>query len=167
LKNKTLISFAPPLEVQVQFSNELSLDELYLLKPILRKANLRRWASWARDPLAPNLEEITLRVVGLAEGRRINREFRGKNYATNILTFNYSAVTNLQSDLVMCAPVVINESEKLRISLKEHCAHLIVHSTLHAQGYEHEVLESDALIMETLESFLMLSLGFNDPYGDE
>lgn len=155
----------PPLEVHVQFSDTLSLGERSLLKPVLSKANVRRWGSWACDPLAPGLEEMTLRVVGSAEGRRINREFRGKNYATNILTFNYSSVANSQSDLVMCAPVVIKESAKLRIPLKEHCAHLLVHSTLHAQGYDHEVKESDALIMEALESLLMISLGFKDPYG--
>jgi len=152
------------IEIEVQFAQELSAEEVTLFKSVFKGKNLRSWVNWAIDPAAAHLKELAIRIVGAREGRRINLEFRGKDYATNILTFNYSEALNVQSDLVICAPVVLKEAVKLGVSLKEHCAHLIVHAVLHAQGYDHETNEADALMMESLESLLMMSLGFSDPY---
>ena len=98
------------------------------------------------------------------EGLAMNRQFRGRDYATNILTFNAFETSNPQADLLICAPVVIHEAREMGVALLEHCAHLIVHATLHAQGYDHEASAAQELEMETLESVLMMSLGFKDPY---
>jgi probable rRNA maturation factor len=153
------------LMLEVQFAQGLSAQLLGELKPILTKAFVKRLALYAIDPNIGALRELTLRVVGHAEGRRINKDFRAKDYATNILTFNDQDEHNTQCDVLLCAPVVIKEAKKLRISLRAHCAHLVIHSCLHAQGYDHELSEAHALQMETLESLLMRSLGYKDPYN--
>ena len=166
LKNKTTktVNALNLIHIDVQFSEELGAEEINLFKSVFKKTHLQSWVNWALDPGDAHLKELAIRIVGSREGRRINKEFRAKDYATNILTFNYSEVFNVQSDLVLCAPVVLKEAVKLKVSLKEHCAHLIVHAVLHAQGYDHETNEADALMMESLESLLMMSLGFSDPY---
>jgi probable rRNA maturation factor len=119
-------------------------------------------ARWVRAALTcPG--EMTVRIVGTEEGRALNRDYREKDYATNVLTFDYQHEPVVMADLILCAPVVAQEAKEQRIDLAAHYAHLLVHGTLHAQGYDHEV-ESDALVMESLESELMLALGFADPY---
>jgi len=123
-----------------------------------------RVARWLRAALlAP--AEITVRVVGEDEGRRLNRDYRGKDYATNVLTFDYAAAPLVQADLVLCAPVVEREARAARRPLQAHYAHLLVHGALHAQGFEHETSTADAEAMEARESALMQALGFADPYG--
>jgi probable rRNA maturation factor len=123
-----------------------------------------RVARWLRAALlAP--AEITVRVVGEDEGRRLNRDYRGKDYATNVLTFDYAAAPLVQADLVLCAPVVEREARAARRALQAHYAHLLVHGALHAQGFEHETSTADAEAMEARESALMQALGFADPYG--
>ena len=107
--------------------------------------------------------ELTVRFVGAAEARRLNREFRGKDYATNVLTFDYAHEPLVLADLVLCAPVVAREARTARIPRLAHYAHLLVHGALHAQGYEHEH-DDEAQAMEARESELMLALGFADPY---
>ncbi|MEY3488529.1 MAG: hypothetical protein RL655_97, partial [Pseudomonadota bacterium] len=102
--------------------------------------------------------------VGGAEGRTLNREFRGKDYATNVLTFAYTQTPLTMADLVLCAPVVAREARAQRKTLLEHYAHLVVHGTLHAQGYDHEDGEDQANVMESLEVLLMGSLGLPNPY---
>jgi len=123
-----------------------------------------RVARWLRAALlAP--AEITVRVVGEDEGRRLNRDYRGKDYATNVLTFDYAAAPLVQADVVLCAPVVERQARAARRPLQAHYAHLLVHGALHAQGFEHETSTADAEAMEARESALMQALGFADPYG--
>jgi probable rRNA maturation factor len=109
---------------------------------------------------------ITLRVVTKAEGQALNLQFRGKDYATNVLTFDYSPAPHLAADLVLCAPVVAAEAKALGKPIQEHYAHLIIHGLLHAQGWDHESSEADADEMEMTEGWLMLSLGLPQPYQE-
>lgn len=108
--------------------------------------------------------EITVRIVGRAESQALNRNYRKRDYATNVLTFDYS-VNPVLADLVLCAPVVAEEARAQRRSLQAHYAHLLVHGTLHAQGYDHETGEAEAEAMEARESAIMLGLGWPDPYA--
>jgi probable rRNA maturation factor len=120
-------------------------------------------ARWIRAALA-GPAEITVRIVDAPEGRRLNREFRGKDYATNVLTFDYEHEPVVVADLVLCAPVVEREAREQRIDLVAHYAHLMVHGTLHAQGHDHED-DAEAARMESRESEVLAALGFDDPYG--
>ncbi|MCJ7799226.1 MAG: rRNA maturation RNase YbeY, partial [Polaromonas sp.] len=95
--------------------------------------------------------EITVRIVGAEEGQTLNRDYRGKDYATNVLTFDYTQAPYVTADLVLCAPVVETEARDNHKTLQAHYAHLLVHGTLHAQGYDHETGEADAQAMEALE----------------
>ncbi len=125
-----------------------------------------RIARWVRAALqAP--AEMTVRIVGEDEGRALNRDYRGKDYATNVLTFDYAAAPLVQADLVLCAPVVEREARAARKPLPAHYAHLLVHGTLHAQGFDHETSAADAQVMEARETALLIALGFGDPYSDE
>jgi len=135
-------------------------------RKVLRPSQLKKWVLYALAPQAAQTTEITVRVVGLAEGRQLNRQFRGQNHATNVLTFDYGSPQGLSADLVLCAPVVEREAAAQGKSLKAHYAHLLIHGTLHAQGYEHDTCAQDAEEMEALEMLLMLSLGFDNPYQD-
>jgi probable rRNA maturation factor len=125
-----------------------------------------RVASWVAHALRPQVQahEITLRVVDETEGRALNHEFRGKDYATNVLTFDYSRQPVLAADIVLCAPVIAREAVEQAKTLEAHWAHLILHGVLHAQGYEHETNERDACEMESLEILLLGSLGYPNPY---
>jgi probable rRNA maturation factor len=135
-------------------------------RKVLRPSQLKKWVLYALAPQAAQTIEITVRVVGQAEGRQLNRQFRGQNHATNVLTFDYGNPQGLSADLVLCAPVVEREAAAQGKSLKAHYAHLLIHGTLHAQGYEHDTSAQDAEEMEALEMLLMLSLGFDNPYQD-
>ena len=120
-------------------------------------------ARWVRAALlAP--AEITVRIVDEDEGRRLNRDYRGKDYATNVLTFDYAREPLVLADLVLCAPVVESEARAAQRSLPAHYAHLLVHGTLHAQGFDHESSQADAEAMEARETQLLAALGFDDPY---
>jgi probable rRNA maturation factor len=119
---------------------------------------LRRWARAALARPA----EVTLRLVAEAEGRRLNREFRGKDYATNVLTFVYSQ-RPLAGDVVICAPVVAREARSQGKAAAAHYAHLVVHGILHLQGYDHE-RDAEAARMERRERRILAALGFDDPY---
>ncbi len=107
--------------------------------------------------------EIAVRVVGQEEGRALNRGYRHKDYATNVLTFVYGAAP-VFADLVLCGPVVQKEAASAGLSLQAHYAHLLVHGTLHAQGHDHETGKAAAQQMESLETRIMLGLGWGDPY---
>ena len=107
--------------------------------------------------------EITVRIVGAEEGRVLNLQYRGKDYATNVLTFDYSHEPVVQADLVLCAPVVAQEAAEQGLSLKAHYAHLLVHGTLHAQGYDHEA-DDEAAAMQAQETVVLAALGVADPY---
>jgi probable rRNA maturation factor len=125
-----------------------------------------RVARWIRAALAQHPAEITVRIVGLDEGRALNRDYRHKDYATNVLTFDYARPPEapvVAADLVLCAPVVEKEAQDLGISLQAHYAHMLVHGTLHAQGHDH-VDASMAEEMEALETAILKRLGFDDPY---
>lgn len=121
-------------------------------------------ARWVRAALL-NPGEITVRIVDADEGRTLNTEFRGKDYATNVLTFDYQHEPVVIADLVLCAPVVEAEAREQGIPLEAHYAHLLVHGTLHAQGFDHETAKQ-AREMEPRESALLMALGFADPYAN-
>lgn len=120
---------------------------------------LRAWghAALARDA------EVTLRYVAEREGRRINRAFRGKDRATNVLAFIYDERPRLAGDIVICAPVVAREARSQGKEVRAHHAHLLVHGLLHLQGFEHE-RPGDARRMEARERAILARLGFDDPY---
>ena len=142
----------PPLQLSLQFADRRHRAQL----------PRHRVARWVRAALAAP-GQITVRIVDADEGRRLNPEYRGKDHATNVLTFHYERVPLVLADLVLCAPVVETEAAAQGLSLAAHYAHLLVHGTLHAQGHEHED-DAAAARMEARESELMRSLGFADPY---
>ena len=120
---------------------------------------------WIRHALALDAE-ITVRIVDLEEGQQLNRDYRQKDYATNVLTFDYTQEPVVTADLVLCAPVVAREAAEQNKTLAEHYAHLIVHGALHAQGWDHETSEADAQEMEAYETEILTELGFADPYAN-
>ena len=125
-----------------------------------------RVARWLRHALGDDVQaaEIAVRVVDADEGRALNRDYRHKDYATNVLTFDYQQEPTVAADLVLCAPVVEREAREQNKTLEEHYAHLLVHGTLHAQGWDHETSDEDAREMEAYETAIMEELGFADPY---
>ena len=143
--------------------NKLTLSVQYpdaRLQESITRPKIRRWVQAAL--FAP--AELTIRFVDAEEGRTLNREYRGKDYATNVLTFDYAQSPVVMADLVLCGPVVQREAGEQNKTLEAHYAHLLVHGALHAQGYDHETRERDALEMEALEILLLGSLGFSNPY---
>lgn len=136
----------------------LALQGLDAFAGLPAASTLRRWIGRALHSDA----QLTLRFVGMREGRRLNRDFRGRDYATNVLTFDYSSAP-LQADIVLCLPVVAREARAQGKTLRAHLAHLVIHGTLHAQGYEHDRAD-DAARMERLETRLLAGLGYADPY---
>ena len=118
---------------------------------------------WIRHALASDAE-ITVRIVGQEEGQALNRDYRGKDYATNVLTFDYTSAPVVTADLVLCAPVVAREAQENGKTLQAHYAHLLVHGTLHAQGWDHETSDEDAQEMEAYEAEILAELGIANPY---
>jgi probable rRNA maturation factor len=111
----------------------------------------------------PDDAQVTARFVAEAEGRRLNREYRGKDYATNELSFPYSAKP-LHGDLVICAPVVAREAKAQGKAVAAHYAHLLIHGLLHLLGFDHERGEAQAARMERKEISFLGALGFENPY---
>lgn len=142
----------PPLALSLQFADPRHRDRL----PRHRVARCLRAALEAPG-------QFTVRIVGEDEGRGMNRDFRGKDYATNVLTFDYEHEPTVVADLVLCAPVVAREARELRTPLEAHYAHLLVHGALHAQGWDHEA-DDDAEAMEQREREILAALGLPDPY---
>ncbi len=118
---------------------------------------------WIRHALQSNAE-ITVRIVAAEEGLALNRNYRHKDNATNVLTFGYSTAPLVCADLVLCAPVVAREARDNHKTLAAHYAHLLVHGTLHAQGWDHETSAADAQAMEQREVEILTRLGFDSPY---
>jgi probable rRNA maturation factor len=129
-------------------------------RALLRKARIEGWI----EPALKHPAEIAVRIVGEEEARALNLQYRARDYPTNVLTFDYAREPWVSADLVLCGPVVEREAREQRKTLEEHYAHLLVHGTLHAQGYDHETNGRDALEMEALEILLLGSQGFRNPY---
>jgi probable rRNA maturation factor len=129
-------------------------------RKLLTAARVKRWVAMALK----NDGELSVRIVGEDEGRALNKQYRRKDYATNVLTFDYAREPVVSADLVLCGPVVEREAREQGKPLEEHYAHLLVHGTLHAQGYDHEAGEKEALEMEAVEVLLMAALGYPNPY---
>ena len=143
-----------------QYKLSLSVQYASEKRELPTRAQFRRWVK------AAQLHEVrlVLRVVDEAEGRELNRSYRGKDYATNVLTFTYDEVSQpLYGDIVICAPVVAREACEQHKELLAHYAHLVIHAVLHLQGYEHEEV-MDAEEMEKLETAFLAKLGYADPY---
>ena len=144
----------PDLQLSLQFADATH-------RPLLPRHKVARWIRAGLELPAA----ITVRIVGEEEGRALNREYRKKDYATNVLTFDYVQEPAIEADLVLCAPVVEREARDRKIDLAAHYAHLLVHGTLHAQGYDHEDDEAEAACMEARETEVLAGLGFADPYA--
>ncbi len=130
------------------------------LRPLLPRHQVQRWLCAALEAPA----EITVRFVGDDEGRALNRDFRQKDYATNVLTFDYQHEPVVVADLVLAAGVLLREAAELGLPVADHVAHLLVHGALHAQGYDHEV-DDEAAAMEARETTILAGLGLHDPYA--
>ncbi len=145
---------APSLQLSVQYGVQPA--------HLPTRGALRRWT---RAALMRNAR-ITLRIVGAREARALNRRFRGRDYATNVLSFCYPDGDAVNGDIAICAPVVAREARTLRIPRAARYAHLTVHGVLHLQGYDHE-RPREALRMERLEARILTALGYAHPYPDE
>ncbi|VXC54624.1 rRNA maturation RNase YbeY [Massilia sp. 9I] len=150
--------------------HKLDLDVQYAdtrLEQEITQDMLQRWVEAAL--LGP--AELAIRFVDLDEGQSLNRQYRGKDYATNVLTFAYNEGEELgeddptQADIILCTDVLQREAEEQGKTVEEHAAHLVVHGVLHAQGYDHEH-DEEAEEMEQFESDIMEVLGYPDPYAD-
>ena len=108
--------------------------------------------------------EMTVRIVDTEEGRALNHSYRQKDYATNVLTFDYSQSPVVMADLVLCAPVIEQEAAAQGKTLAAHYAHLLVHGCLHAQGMDHETSAEDAAAMEAREIEILSQMGYPNPY---
>lgn len=150
-----------PLSLSVQYADPR-------LKDILTRPLLRRWTSAALQMPA----KLTLRFVDAEEGLALNRDYRGKDYATNVLTFPYDDMEEpgekttektACADIVLCTDVLEREAREQEKTLKAHAAHLVIHGVLHAQGYDH-IDNGEAEEMEALETQILAKLGYPDPY---
>ena len=150
--------------------NKLSLSVQYAddrLETTVTRQKVRRWVQAAL--LGP--AELAVRFVDAEEGRALNRDYRSKDYATNVLTFAYNEGEQLaadepvRADIVLCTDVLEREAREQNKTVEEHTAHLVVHGVLHAQGYDHDD-EEEAAEMEQLERDVMAALGYPDPYAD-
>jgi len=143
----------PPLALSLQFADARH-------RALLPRHRVARWLRSALDAPA----DLTVRIVGEAEGRALNRDYRGQDYATNVLTFDYAHAPVVSADLVLAAPVVEREAAEMGLAVADHYAHLLVHGALHAQGWDHGT-DADAARMQARETALLLALGLRDPYA--
>ena len=144
----------PELSLSLQFADKRHRD-------VLARHKVIRWIKAALESDA----ELTVRLVDAEEGQSLNRDYRQKDYATNVLTFDYAQEPVVMADLVICCPVIEQEAKDQNKDLLAHYAHMLVHGTLHAQGWDHETSAEDADEMESYETAIMQELGFADPYA--
>jgi len=149
--NAGAVNQAHKMSLSVQYASQA--------KNLPTRQQFRRWIKVALEREA----RMVLRIVGEAEGRALNRDYRGKDYATNVLTFVYDDTTPLAGDLVICAPVVAREAKEQGKDLLAHYAHLTLHAALHLQGYDHQK-QREAERMEARETALMKKLRYPAPY---
>ncbi|MGC4060426.1 MAG: rRNA maturation RNase YbeY [Aquabacterium sp.] len=143
----------PTLSLSLQFADKRHKDTL-------PRHKVARWLKAALESDA----ELAVRLVDAEEGRALNRDFRKKDYATNVLTFDYAQEPVVMADLIICAPVIEQEAQEQGKTLEAHYAHMLVHGALHAQGWDH-LKKKEAEAMEAREREIMAALGFDDPYG--
>lgn len=161
-----------PTRKRAPVAIELSLAVQYAEPaPELPRWRLRRWARRSLDLAGDTLPglraaALTLRLVGLDEGRELNRQYRGRDYATNVLTFEYGMDPDggVAGDIVLCLPVLEREAREQGKTLLDHAAHLTVHGVLHALGHDH-LEAAQAREMESLETRILAVLGIADPYA--
>ena len=144
----------PTLSLSLQFADKRHRDTL-------PRHKVARWVKAALETDA----EIAVRIVDADEGQALNKDFRKKNYATNVLTFDYAQEPVVMADLIVCAPVIEQEALDQGKSLEAHYAHMLVHGTLHAQGWDH-LKKKEAEAMEAREREILAALGFPDPYAE-
>lgn len=142
-----------PLSLAVQYAADDSA--------LPTRWRIRRWVAASIEGPA----RVTVRFVDLEEGRSLNARYRGKDYATNVLSFPYIPPPRVEGDLVICPAVVRREAQEQSKAAQAHFAHLIVHGMLHLQGFDHEN-DADAARMEDRERKILLRLGYPDPYGE-
>lgn len=150
-------SSKPKLTLSVQYADERLKD--VLTRPLLRKTIQAALFFPA---------ELTLRIVDAEEGQELNRDYRGKDYATNVLTFAYTEDSDAevtQADIILCTDVLEKEAQEQKKTVLEHAQHLVVHGVLHAQGYDHET-DEEAEEMEALEIEILAGLGLSNPYAE-
>lgn len=151
-RTSTASSRGPRLQLDVQYA----VDPANLPSP-------KQFRSWMRAALKRDAT-VAIRIVGSREARTLNRSFRGRDYATNVLTFVMDGKPPFRGDIALCAPVVAREARAQKKPLEAHYAHLAIHGMLHLQGYDHEA-EAEASRMEALEKRIMSRLGYDDPYA--
>lgn len=131
------------------------------------RPQIRAWVRGALDVDGKRGGQITVRFVDEDEGQSLNKDFRSKDYATNVLSFPYESEPIICGDLVICVPVVEREATEQGKALEAHFAHLVVHGVLHLQGYDHETGKKAALEMESHECIILSALGYDNPYSGE
>jgi probable rRNA maturation factor len=143
----------PALSLSLQFADKRH-------KELLPRTLVSRWIKASLESDA----ELAVRLVDAEEGQALNRDYRQKDYATNVLTFDYAHEPVVMADLIICAPVIEKEAQEQNKDLVAHYAHMLVHGTLHAQGWDHEDPQ-EAEAMEAREREILAGLGFDDPYA--
>ena len=143
----------PPLSLSLQFADKRP-------RALLPRHKVARWLKAALETDA----ELTVRMVDAEEGQALNRDYRQKDYATNVLTFDYTQEPVVMADLILCAPVIEREAQEQNKALVAHYAHMLVHGALHAQGWDHQE-DDEAQAMEQREREILAALGFDDPYA--
>ncbi len=152
-------------------SIQIAIQNASQASPIPRKSLIKQWVKAA---LAQKIQsaQITLRFVDTEEGQSLNRDYRQKDYATNVLTFTFddelppTHSMPLLGDLVLCGAVIEREAYEQKKPLLAHYCHMIVHGALHLQGFDH-LIDSEAETMEALETQIVTQLGYDDPYQSE
>lgn len=140
---------------------KVSMQNMAAFPELPSRSVMVRWMKRACERDA----EITVRFVDLEEGLELNKTYRHKDYATNVLTFDYMQEPTVMADVALCVPVLVREAVEQNKTFRAHLAHLLIHAVLHAHGYDH-LNQEEAEVMEARETELMLALNFPNPYSD-